>query len=119
MANTPTSDGTTFKTDSRNVGLGVDALKADAAYTARAAADAAHSGASELRQTAQHAVAAAKEKFGDAKDMMLDQLEHAKKAASDAADSMKRIISRNPMTSVGIAVGVGFLVGMLVARSRN
>lgn len=108
MAATPATDGTGFKQDLQGLGDGIGTLKADVRNLAHGAVDAARSGAAELRQGAQHAVEAAKEK-----------LDGAKQAAADATDSFRGVVTRHPIASIGIAAGVGVLVGMILSRSRS
>ncbi|MCP9874391.1 hypothetical protein [Synechococcus sp. Cruz CV-v-12] len=108
MAHETTADGTNFKSDLHGVGRSVDALKADLNEFAHSAATAARSGASELRDGAHNAMDAAKAKLNDAKH-----------SAADAATSLKDTISRNPVASVGLAVGVGVVIGMLLSRPRS
>lgn len=112
MASPQTVDGSEFKHDVRNLGQGVDALKADIGQLGRAGLDAAHSGAAELRQNAQHAVEVAREKAHE-------NYEKAKESVTHAAHSMKDVITHNPIASIGIAAGVGLLLGLIVSRSRN
>jgi ElaB/YqjD/DUF883 family membrane-anchored ribosome-binding protein len=108
MANTQTADGTGFKQDVQRLGQGVDTLKSDFGNLAHGAADAARSGVAELRQGAHSAVESAKEKF-----------EGAKETAADAAASLKDVISRNPVTSVGVAAAIGLVIGMVICRPRS
>lgn len=108
MANTQPTDGSGFKQDLHELGQGVDSLKADVKNLAYGTADAARSGAAELRQGAQRAVDTAK-----------DKLDGVKESAADAVHSLKDVIARNPMASVGIAAGVGMLFGMVLCRSRS
>ena len=108
MAQSTTSDGTTFKQDVQGLGRGVSTLADDVNNLAHGAVDAARSGATELRHGARHAVAAAKDKLDGAKD-----------AASEATESFKGVISRNPLASVGIAAGVGILFGLFVLRRKS
>ncbi len=108
MANAQTADGTGFRQDVHHLGQGVDTLKADMKNVAHVAADVARSGVAELRHGAQHAVDVAKEKF-----------EGAKESAADAAQSLKGVISRNPVASIGIAAGVGLIIGLIVFRPRS
>lgn len=112
MATPQTVDGSEFKHDVRNMGEGVDALKADIGQLGRAGLDAAHSGAAELKQNARHAVDAAREKAHE-------NYEKVKESATHVAHSMKDVITHNPFTSIGIAAGVGLLLGLIVSRSRN
>lgn len=108
MANTQALDGTGFKQDVDRLGQGVDTLKTDVKNLAHGAADAARSGVAELRQGAQHAVEAAKDKF-----------ESARGSAADAAESLKSVIARNPVASIGIAAGVGLIIGLVMFRPRS
>ena len=108
MATTPTIDGTGFKHDMQGLGRGVETLKNDVGNLAHGAADAARSGVAELREGAHNAVDAAKNKFED-----------ARKATADAAHSLKDVIVRNPVTSIGLAAGLGILIGMVISRSRR
>ena len=86
----------------------METLKHDAGNLMHGAADAARSGVAELREGAHNAVDAAKGKLDD-----------ARKATAEAAHSMKEMIVRNPVTSIGIAAGVGILIGMVLCRSRS
>ncbi len=108
MASTQTSDVNTFKQDLHGLGQRVETLRSDASSVVSGAADAARSGVAELRHGAQHAVDAAKGKFDD-----------ARQSAADATDSFKQLIARNPGASIGIAAGLGLLVGLLVFRPRS
>lgn len=101
-------EGTGFKRDVHRLGEGVGTIKTDVANLAHDAADAARSGVAELKQGAHHAIDAAKDKYQDAKEY-----------AADATDSLKHTISRNPLTSIGIAAGVGMLIGLIVFRPRS
>ncbi len=53
--------------------------------------------------------------IGSAKDRLLE----AKGAVSDTADSLRERIARNPVTSVGLAAGVGLLIGLVLLRPRS
>jgi ElaB/YqjD/DUF883 family membrane-anchored ribosome-binding protein len=86
----------------------METLKNDVGNLAHGAADAARSGVAELREGAHHAVDAAKGK-----------LEDARKATADAALSLKDVVARNPVTSIGLAAGLGILIGMVLCRSRS
>ena len=108
MATPQAHDGTGFKQDMNRLGQGVDTIKSDVNTLAHGAVDAARSGVAELRQGAQNAVDAAKDKY-----------EVAKEKAVDAADSVKDMITRNPMASIGIAAGAGLLLGLILSRPRS
>ncbi|MEK6703468.1 MAG: hypothetical protein AABZ53_14505 [Planctomycetota bacterium] len=108
MAITQATDGTGFKQDLQGLGDGLGTLRTDVKNLAHGAVDAARSGAAELRQGAQHAVEAAKEKF-----------DGAKQAASEATDSLRGVVTRHPIASIGIAAGVGVLAGLILSRSRS
>ena len=108
MASSPALDGTGFKQDMSRLGQGVDTVRTDVSTLAHGAVDAARSGVAELRQGAQNAVNTARDKYEDAKEV-----------TADAAASVKDLITRNPVASVGIAAGVGLLLGLILGRHRS
>lgn len=108
MATTQLSNDTGFKQDVQNLGRGVATLTSDVGSLAHEAVDVARSGGAEIRQGAQHAVEAAKEKFEGAKD-----------AAAAAAHSFTNAVSRHPVASISIAAGVGLAIGLVVFRLRR
>lgn len=44
------------------------------------------------------------------------QFEHARELGHDYLDRADHAVRNNPATAMGVAVGVGFLVGLLLAR---
>ena len=48
-------------------------------------------------------------------DMASHQYEQAYEVAIDALEETGLIISRNPLASVGVGLGVGFLLGLILA----
>jgi ElaB/YqjD/DUF883 family membrane-anchored ribosome-binding protein len=44
------------------------------------------------------------------------QAEHARDAASDVLTSVEKTVQRDPVTAVGIALGVGLLLGIILRR---
>lgn len=85
-----------------------DHLRGGLRTVAHDAADVARAGASELRDGANHAVDVAKHKLDDAADI-----------AAETTQSLREVVGRNPIASIGIAAGVGMVIGMLICRSRN
>jgi ElaB/YqjD/DUF883 family membrane-anchored ribosome-binding protein len=100
MANNKPHDGTRFKQDVHGLGEGVHALKVDVNNLGRGAVDAVRSGASELRRGVKHAV------------------DGARDAVTNSAGSVRGVIARNPVASVGIAAGVGVVIGLILRRTR-
>jgi ElaB/YqjD/DUF883 family membrane-anchored ribosome-binding protein len=98
---------------------GIDTLKADLNNASRASLDAARASAADLGKAAAHAAEAAREGVHGAKAFAHDTYEQAKHAATETADSLKHVIARNPMASVGIAAGLGILIGLVVFRPRS
>ena len=94
-------NGTGFKKDVHRLGRGVRTLKTDVDGVAHDAAHAARSGVSELRRGADRAV------------------EAARNTAAGAAESFRGVISHNPVASVGIAAGVGVIVGLMISFRRR
>ncbi|MCX7170340.1 MAG: DUF883 family protein [Proteobacteria bacterium] len=64
---------------------------------------------SELRAKAQDHLATAKIKLADAEAAIVDKAKQAGRVADD-------YVHDNPWGAVGIAAGVGFLVGLLIGR---
>lgn len=84
---------------------------ADAEELLRATASQAGEKVSAARERIQGHLDAAKERLEDAEAMMIEKT----KAAALATDEY---VHDNPWRAVGIAAGVGFVVGMLIARGR-
>ncbi len=119
MATNQSSDGTSFGNDVSRLGQGVGALKDDVKSLAHNAADAARSGVAELKQGAHHALDAAKEKLHNAGEAAHEKFDEARHAAEHAAQSLKGLIAKHPVASIGIAAGVGMLVGLALFRPRS
>lgn len=101
-------DGSGFKQDVTRLGQGVGTLTSDVGCVAHEIADVARSGVAELQHGAVHAVDIAKHKLHDAQD-----------SAAHTAETLKHAIAKHPVTSVGIAAGVGMLVGLILFRPRS
>lgn len=62
-----------------------------------------------LRARAEESLAVAKEKMADAQDALLEK----SKAAATATDDY---VHENPWKAVGVAAGVGLVIGLLIGR---
>jgi ElaB/YqjD/DUF883 family membrane-anchored ribosome-binding protein len=82
---------------------------ADAEELLRTTAGQAGEGAAELRAKVQASLARAREGLADAQDAALAKAKAAGRAADD-------YVHENPWRSVGIAAGVGVVVGLLIGR---
>ncbi|MFA7269503.1 MAG: DUF883 family protein [Sterolibacterium sp.] len=82
---------------------------ADTEELLRATAGQAGEKVSELRAKAQDHLTAAKAKLADAEAAIVDKAKQAGRVADD-------YVHDNPWGAVGIAAGVGFLVGLLIGR---
>jgi len=82
---------------------------AEAESLLRATAGSAGEGASELRAKVQDSLDRAKRNLADLQDAALEKA----KAAGRATDAY---VHENPWQSIGVAAGVGLLLGMLIAR---
>ena len=87
----------------------VNTVLADAEGLLRQAAQASGEQASELRRRAQSAIASAKHRLVDAEHRVVDQA----KRATRATDGW---VHEHPWTAVGIAAGIGMLIGLVVNR---
>ncbi|MCV2364197.1 DUF883 family protein [Paucibacter sp. DJ1R-11] len=85
------------------------AVVAEAESLLRATAGSASEGASELRAKVQASLDRAKRNLHDLQDAAVDKA----KAAGRATD---HYVHENPWQSIGVAAGVGLLLGMLIAR---
>lgn len=93
------SDG--FRSGMQRVGQDVRKLKDDISELAKDTGAAAQSG------------------IGVAKDGLRHSLESAKEQGTRAVDSLREQVVSNPLASIGIAAGVGFLVGIALFRPRS
>lgn len=108
MSTTQATKPTAFKDDLHRLGKDVETIKSDIGSLGHDAADAARSGAAELRDGAHHAVDAARGSLSDASH-----------AATDGVASFRSFIARNPLASLGVAAGTGLALAMLIRRSRR
>lgn len=82
---------------------------ADTEELLRATAGQAGEKVAELRAKAQDHLATAKVKLADAEAAIMDRAKQAGQAADD-------YVHDNPWGAVGVAAGVGFLIGLLIGR---
>ena len=55
---------------------------------------------------------------GSVGDMASSQYEQAYDVATDADEETGQIIRRNPLASIGVGLGVGFLLGLILTGGR-
>ncbi len=82
---------------------------ADAEELLRATANQAGDKATELRSKIQGRLADAKVRLADAEAAVVDKAKLVGRAADD-------YVHDNPWRSVGVAAGIGFIVGLLIGR---
>jgi ElaB/YqjD/DUF883 family membrane-anchored ribosome-binding protein len=87
----------------------VNAVLVDAEELLRQAAQASGEQAVELRKRAQSAVASAKARLTEAEHRIVDQAKHAAKATD-------HWVHDHPWYAVGVAAGIGLLVGLVINR---
>jgi ElaB/YqjD/DUF883 family membrane-anchored ribosome-binding protein len=85
------------------------AVMSDAEELLRATANQAGEKISAARERIQDSMHRAKVKLADAEAVMLDKTKQAARATDE-------YVHENPWKAVGIAAGVGFLVGLLISR---
>ena len=56
---------------------------------------------------------------GGVGDMASRQCEQAYDVATDAVEETGQIIRRNPLASIGVGLGVGFLLGLILTGGRT
>jgi ElaB/YqjD/DUF883 family membrane-anchored ribosome-binding protein len=99
--------GKNMSHSTRNVQDGMDKLAEDAQAVLAATAELAHDGAGEARQRLSDALDAAREICGI-----------AQKKAAQSVKAADTAVRQNPYQAIGIAIGVGALIGFLCGR-RN
>lgn len=82
---------------------------ADTEELLRATAGQAGEKVNEMRAKAQEHLSAAKIKLAEAEEILIVKAKEVGRAADD-------YVHENPWSSVGMAAGVGFLIGLLVGR---
>jgi ElaB/YqjD/DUF883 family membrane-anchored ribosome-binding protein len=55
----------------------------------------------------------------EAVEVAKQKLVDAKKLAAEKIDASREVVSRNPLTSVAVAAGVGVLVGFIIGRYKD
>jgi len=83
----------------------------DAEELLRATASQAGEKVSAARERIQDSLATAKARLADAEEAMLEKTRQAARATDE-------YVHDNPWRAVGIAAGVGLVVGMLISRGR-
>ena len=73
----------------------------------------------DLARLVQHASDAAKTGVRAAGESMSDSMDDLREHGEEAAESLREQIAARPLASLGIAAGVGFLVGVTLARARS
>ncbi len=91
----------TFRDDIQRVGQDVTQIKKDISTLAKDASGAAHTG------------------LGVAKESLTHSLEVAKEQGDKAVETLRDTVVKHPLTSVGVAAGVGLLVGIVLFRPRS
>ncbi len=85
------------------------ALIKDAEELLKATASQAGEQVSALRKRIEDSLKEGKETLADAEDIILD-------TTKDAAEAAARYVQKNPWSAIGIAAGVGLVLGMLIRR---
>lgn len=104
----PTADQTSVDSQQQLV-ADIKAVISDAEEVLSATADQAGEKVANLRARLQTRLLDAKERLSEAEELLVAKT----KAAAQAADAY---VHESPWTAIGIAAGVGLLVGLVVAR---
>lgn len=83
----------------------------DAEELLRATAGQAGEKVSAARERIQESLSVARARLGDAQEAMIEKTKQAARATDE-------YVHENPWYAVGIAAGVGLVVGMLISRGR-
>lgn len=96
-----TQSGKNFSDDVQKLAADISQIKHDLGGLAKDVSAAAQSGA------------------GVATEQVKHTLESVKKQGIAAAETLGDTMSKHPVSSVGIALGVGFLIGLAISRTRH
>ncbi len=119
MSNTQNPDSPSYKQEPKDYGYQSGSGKREATAMAQNAEGALRDVGSEFREGAGQAVDAAKEALSRTKDSVKQRVAKAQEQAAGAMNSFKDHVSDNPLVSIGIAAGVGVIIGVLIARPRS
>ncbi len=71
------------------------------------------------RAQAQDTLAAARRRLAQLQEDILRKTGEALGSARDALDAGETYLRENPWTAIGVAAGIGFVVGVLLTRRRD
>ncbi len=128
MADATATDlnGTTaqgLKNDIHQLTQHIGRLQADLTVLAKDVGQVAKTGVGVAKEAAKHGYDSAKETakhtYDATKETALHAYDAAREKGQEATDGLRNQVVKNPLTSVGIGVGVGIVLGVLFARSRD
>lgn len=103
-----------------DIGADLAQLKADigklAASVASLVEDQGHSAAASVRGRVRAAAATAEDAAGRVAEEGRHAYDQTREAVANAGDDLGRMVERNPIAALGIALGVGLVIGMLSRR---
>lgn len=98
-----------METTTEKLANDLKALISDAEELLKATASQAGEQVSALRKRIEDSLKEGKETLADAEDLILD-------TTKDAAEAASRYVQKNPWSAIGIAAGIGLVLGMLIRR---
>ncbi len=119
MSNAQYADSPFSKQEPKDYGYQSGSGKREATAVAQNAESALRDVGSEFREGTAQAVDAAKEALSRTKESVKQRVAKAQEQATGAVNSFKDHVSDNPLVSIGIAAGVGVIIGVLIARPRS
>lgn len=108
---TKAMNNTAYDSSKEKLARDMRAVVADAEELLRATADQAGEKAAALRERAKANLAVARARLEEAEHAVVERTKVAAKATDE-------YVHEHPWQAVGIAAGVGVLLGMLISRSR-
>lgn len=119
MANGPTNSQGQFNSATHEANDGMKRMGDDASR----AKDHAVEFGKDVAHTAKSGAAAVKQEvtrgLSHAKDEVMDGVSKVKESGADAVDAVSDFVAHRPMTSIGIALGVGMVLGTLIGCRRS
>jgi ElaB/YqjD/DUF883 family membrane-anchored ribosome-binding protein len=99
-----------------NTNIGTERLMADLQAVVRDTEDLLKATAGDASERAAKARAHAEESLRKARARMSEMEQHLAARAREAAQKTNEYVHENPWPSIGVAAGVGFVVGLLIGR---
>lgn len=106
MAQSQTTNGKGASVDTEDLAQQIETLKTDLKDLTSVIAGVGQTKVAEVR-------GAAEDTLRSARDAGVEKVEHVRAQAEQMGDDARQFVQCKPATAIGVAVGMGFLIGLL------